>query len=144
MVVISKPPPGILLPNFVQLLHPKPLSLYSNSPYLSPSHQVNTPAFPNRKSAGAIWPEFLKLPSFPHPNFCITPKQITSVRLTGEKQIHQLFLEPLLLFSPFSSKGESGPPSLSSLPHLPSSRSTAAWFYSHRHRETDFTQQNGQ
>lgn len=103
MVVISKPLSGILLLNFVQLLHSKPLSLYSNSPYLSPSRQVNNPAFPNRKNAGAIWPEFLKLPTFPHPNFCITPKQITSIRLTGEKQVHQLFPEPLL-FSPFSSK----------------------------------------
>ena len=103
-MVISKPLPGILLLNFAQLLHSKPLSLYSNSPYLSPSHQVNTPALHHTKNAGAIWPEFLKLPAFLHPNFCITPKQITSIRLTGEKQIHQLFLQPLLLFSPFSSK----------------------------------------
>lgn len=39
---------------------------------------------------------------------------------------------------------ESGPPSMSSLPHLLSSQSTAMWFYSHQHRETDFTQWNGQ
>ena len=125
----------ILLLNFVQLLHSKPLSPYSNSPYLSHSHQVNNPAFPSKKNAGAIWPEFLKLPTFPHPNFCITPNQITSIRLTGEKQVHQLFLEPLLLFSSFSPKfHQSGPPSVSSLPHLPSSQSTAMWF---THTDTD-------
>lgn len=94
----------ILLLNFVKLLHSKPLSPYSNSPYLFHSHQVNNPAFPNKKNAGAIWPEFLKLPTSPHPNFCITPNQVTSIRLTGEKQVHQLFLEPLLLFSSFSPK----------------------------------------